>query len=355
MIEKKLTYIPDLAVHPGVTLRENMEYLTISNKELSLRTGITEKHLSQIVNEEASLTADTAIKLEKAMGISADFWNNLQANYDIILSKIKAQEDLKKEINLVGQYNYSELAQYGLVKKTRDAIERVSELQNYFQVSSLLYVPKIGSIAFRNNSGSVKPESLLTWLRFGEIKAKDLIMTVPFDEKKLRSSLVEMKKLINKKDFFKDLQKLCADSGVILVHTPYFKNIKINGAVRWYKDNPLIQINSKGSYCDIFWFTFFHEVGHIVLHGKKDQFLDYDGLVKNEKEKEADEFASELLVPKNEYSKLVSRSNISLNDLLIFCKKLDINISVLIGRFAHDGLLSWSQASRFREKVTLSS
>ncbi len=119
MIEKKLTYIPDSAIHPGITLRENMEFLTISNKELSLRTGITEKHLSQIVNEEASLTADTAIKLEKAMGISSDFWNNLQANYDIILSKIKAEEYIKKEDSMSHSLVIGELKHRCVALKSR--------------------------------------------------------------------------------------------------------------------------------------------------------------------------------------------------------------------------------------------
>lgn len=353
MIEKKLTYTPNLAVHPGVTLKENLEFLKISNTELLTRTGISEKHISQILNGKASITADVAIKLEKATGISAEFLNNLQANYEIIVSKIKANEEISNEIAIAEKYNYSELASYDLVPKTKDKNEKTLELQRYFQVSSLLYVPNVSKVEFRNKAKSFNQESLTAWLRFGEIKAQELLSNIgSFDEKKLKENLEFMKSIMHKESFFSELQKLCFDCGVLLVHTPYFKNIKVNGAVRWYKDQPLIQINSKGSYCDIFWFTFFHEIGHILLHGKKNQFIDYDGSTKDDKENEADEFASNILIPKKEYLELLSKK-VTLVDLNLFCKKIGINLGVLVGRFAHDGLISWPAAALHRVKINI--
>ncbi|MFN9681227.1 MAG: ImmA/IrrE family metallo-endopeptidase, partial [Bacteroidota bacterium] len=94
--------------------------------------------------------------------------------------------------------------------------------------------------------------------------------------------------------FFKQLQDICLDAGVKVVQTPSINKVPISGSTRWLNNTPLIQLTDHYPHNDSFWFTFFHEAGHILLHGKKDIFLEkVDYSDKNlEKEREADEFAS---------------------------------------------------------------
>ena len=90
--ETKLSYNPNFAVHPGESLKNEMEFLHLSQVELSQRTGLSEKCISQIVNGVAPITSDTAIKLELALGTPAVFWNNLQKNYDLNMSRIALEK-----------------------------------------------------------------------------------------------------------------------------------------------------------------------------------------------------------------------------------------------------------------------
>lgn len=353
MITKSLTYNPNFTIHPGRTLEENLEFLKMSQVELSLRAGISEKHISQIINGESPITPETAIKLERTIGISAGFWNSLQGNYDVACSRIVAEKRNEQEVEIAKKYNYNELVSFNLVPDVLDWIERVKNLLTLFKVDSLRYIPQIEKIAFRQSSGKIDDNSLFAWLRFGEIESEK-IKANKFEETKLKQSLVELKKLtFLPKGFYKTLQDTCAGCGVIVVYTPYFKKTKVNGAVRWLGDNPLIQLNSRGAYSDTFWFTFFHEVGHILLHGKKGKFVDFDGDVKNEKEKEADKFAANILIPEDKYKALISKKTLTVAEAKAFADSLGVDFGVLVGRFAHDGLLSWPKAQMFRKKIII--
>lgn len=355
MINKDIKYNPNFIIHPGKTLDENLEFIKMSQVELSLRTGLGEKHISQIINGESPITPDTAIKLERAIGISAEFWNSLQGNYDIAQSRILANKRDEQEVAIAKKYNYKELVSFGLVEDTNILIEQVKNLFNFFRVNSLKYITQIKKIAFRQSNGNINNYSLSSWLRFGEIESEKIKNVGKFDKAKLKEKLIELKKLtFLPNNFYKSLQDACAECGVLVVFTPYFKNTKVNGAVRWIGDNPLIQLNSRGTYSDIFWFTFFHEIGHILLHGKKENFLDFDKNTKNIKEeKEADKFAANILISENRYEKLILKKSLSIDDAKYFADSEGVDFGVLIGRFAHDNLLSWSKAKGFRKKINI--
>lgn len=345
----KLSYNPDVAIHPGLTLEETLAVLEMSQVDLALRTGLTTKHINQIINGKASITPETAIKFERVLGVKAYFWNNLEKNYRATLARIESQNTLEKELKNVTKFScYNELASLGVVEKVspKDYLKKAENLLKYFRVDSLSLVPKVECIAFRNMKGEVNQESLAAWLRYGEIEAEK-IKVEKFDAKQIKESLIAVKKLSSLPDgFSKKIQELFAKSGVAVVFTPYFKNTKINGATRWIGDKAVVQLNIKGGYADIFWFTLFHEIGHLILHGKKDQFLEFpqNGEQKDIKEREADEFATEQLIPSDAYATFFSRGPAAIRDA-------GVDMGIFAARLAHDGKLSWQAASRYRKRL----
>ena len=71
-------------LHPGVTLREDfMEPHKLSANGLSKALGIPQNRISDIVRGRRGITADTALRLERAFGVSAAFWLNLQSHYEL--------------------------------------------------------------------------------------------------------------------------------------------------------------------------------------------------------------------------------------------------------------------------------
>jgi len=298
MNQKYIPYQPDTVNHPGETLAENIEYLGISQKDLALRTGLTEKHIGQIINGEASITPETAVKLEKVVGGSALFWTNLDTGYRASLALLQSNERLTEEAKEAKWFDcYSDLVQLGFVHATRSWEEKAKNLLKFFRVDSLKYVLKLDPyINFRRDAKSeINQYSLAAWLRCGEIRAENI--EVPdFNRELLISYIPKLRALTHHPENFRQtLRDLCFECGVVLTCVPYFKKTKINGASRWFNSKPLIQINTRGAYSDIFWFTFFHELGHILHHGKKDRFFDFnfDPNSQDIKEQEANAFASD--------------------------------------------------------------
>ena len=128
------------------------------------------------------------------------------------------------------------------------------------------------------------------------------------------------------------------------VVVPNLKNAPINGATRWINPKKaLLQMSIRNKYADIFWFSLFHELGHIIHHSKKTINIDFaenrTGLPKEESE--ADLFASNSLIPSKNYEEFTTTGNFSIVAIKEFAKKLGIDSDIVIGRLQHDGLLPY--------------
>ena len=82
-----------IAVPPGETIREKLEQRGMQQKELAARMGMSEKHVSNLINGKVGLTQATALKLERVLGIPARFWNGLEASFREDVLRIKLGQD----------------------------------------------------------------------------------------------------------------------------------------------------------------------------------------------------------------------------------------------------------------------
>jgi Zn-dependent peptidase ImmA (M78 family) len=210
-------------------------------------------------------------------------------------------------------------------------------------------------VAFRISLAHTKqPHAISAWLRKGELQAAQL-STNAYQERVFKDTLPEIKQLMAQQpaDFFQRLQGLCAEAGVKVVHTPCISKAPINGSTRWLNDTPLIQLTGRYKRNDSFWFTFFHEAGHILLHGKKDVFLEaVDYSDKDlEKEKQADDFAVKWTLSVEQEEELLQCFHITEEDILAFSEKFNTHPAIIIGRLQHKGLLRHSQGRQFIQPV----
>jgi len=139
-----------------------------------------------------------------------------------------------------------------------------------------------------------------------------------------------------------------------VAYTPYLRNTNVYAATKWIKkDKVLIQLSSRGLYNDIFWFSFFHEMAHILKHGKKDQFIEFkekEILIDKEKEEEADTYAKEILIPKTEYAKFFKKSDFTDYSIKRFAERIDVSCGIVAGRLSHD-LDNWKSFEHLRTKA----
>ncbi len=298
-------FVPPVEFHPGVTLSEKLKEMGMSVKEFAVRTSKPEKTIFAIIAGKSSVTSDMAVAFESVTKIPAHFWLNIQSGYDEYVARKKREEQISSAYEWASAFPLAKMMEYSWIAEVKTDEEKVKALLSFFQVSTEkawedYYLNQQLKVAFRISLSSTKePHAISAWLRQGEIQASE-IDADEFSEKALREAIPAMKELCAEHpyDFAQTLQKICAQAGVKLVYTPCLPKAPLNGATRWINDVPCIQMTDKYKQKDVFWFTFFHELGHILLHGKKDIFLeDIEYADKqNEKEKEADDFSSRTLL-----------------------------------------------------------
>ncbi|MBU0667780.1 HigA family addiction module antidote protein [Patescibacteria group bacterium] len=351
-------YTSPIAVHPGETVRETLEVLGIAQTDLSLSTGLAEKTISEILNGKNPITPETALKFERVLGISKLGLLNMQAQYDADLLRLKEEKRLVVESKNLERFScYSELEKIGYVKKTRNPIEKVEELLKFFAVDSLSAIQQVMPVAFRiSHVEKINHESLAAWLKIGHIEANKM-ETNEFNLEELRNKLDEMRSLTiqDAEEFSKRLVELCAACGIALVFTPYLKNTNVNGATRWLTPRrALIQLSLRYKYADSFWFTFFHEIGHLIKHSKKEVFVDFkNGHDNSALEKEVDQFAQKMLIPSTAAFEALKKSlapnNLELK-IQMFAKENNIDPGIVAGRLARE-TGKWNIFERFRKKL----
>lgn len=295
------------AFHPGITLREKLNEMGMSVKEFAVRTSKPEKTISAVLTGKSSLTPDMAVAFEQITLIPAHMWLNLQRNYDEYLARRKREAILnnKETVTWVKRFPYAMMAKLGWVPEARSLSEKTSNLFAFFRITTAnawadLFLHQALKSEFRLSLSSSKdPHSISAWLRQGELQAETINTINNYSAERLKRKLPQMLQLTSKQpaDVVIQLPEICSEAGVKLIFISHIPHAPVNGCARWIDDSPCIQMTDCQKPNEEFWFSFFHEIGHILLHGKKDVFLeDKEYLAEQQdKESEADNFASEIL------------------------------------------------------------
>ena len=304
----------DLAIPPGEYLEEVIVELGMTKNELAQRMNRPAPKLSAIFTGDKAITPHTALQLEKVVGVPAHIWTGLEAEYRLTLARnqeIQETQRLRYESNLITKFCYSELVKLGYVTKKTKPVEKVQELQRFFGVTSLQSIPSLRryQVAFRQGKGKRSPEAIATWLRIGELQSQKE-ESAPFSKRALQMTLPTIRSMTRQlpEEFETQLHQVLLDAGVVLVLCPHLPKTSVNGATFWLGQNKaVLMLTIRGSWADIFWFSLFHEIGHLLLHGKQMVFLegDYRKNRLDKAEQEADQFDADILIPTDDYEVFV--------------------------------------------------
>lgn len=360
---KRTPFVPREAHHPGITLGEKLEELGMSVKEFAIRTSKPEKTINAILKGSSSITSDMAVAFESVTGIPARFWAQKQQNYNEYVSRLKREETLLASVSWSKAFPIAEMIKLGWIPKMRTAIEKVDTLFSYFAVSSVAawesyYYNQQLKVAFRISLSQTKnPHAISAWLRQGELQAQSMSVTAAYSPELLRKKIVEMKALVPDASTSMpvELQRICGECGIKLVFTKCLPKAPISGSTRWIQDVPCVQLSGRYKTQDLFWFNFFHEIGHILLHGKKDIFLegiDYDGS-EAVKEKEADDFATDTLIDRRLFAAFVAEGVFSRASIRSFANSCSTSPSIVVGRLQHMGKLRYDVHNELKKNIEL--
>lgn len=337
-----------IATPPGATIREQLVDRGMSQKEFAVRMGLSEKHISRLINGEVQLTPEVAVKLEMVLGVPAKFWNNLEAIYREKIVKAKAENAMEEDLVLVKQFPYSEMAKYGWVPETRNAHDKVINLRKHFEVVelSLIENSQITRIACRRLAITKKSDlALMAWAQEAKIKARS-IETSPINVKGLMKCLPEIRKmtLSQPDEFCPRLEEILAGCGIALVFLPHLKGSFLQGATFLDGNKIVLGLTARGKDADKFWFSLFHEFAHIIL-GHIGQV---DGITEQD-EADANDWSGEALISTEDFDIFKKSGDYSSESVCRFAGKQGIAPGIVVGRLQNEGIVKYSMLNNLKE------
>jgi len=342
----------DLIIHPGETLQEILQDKEMSQKELAIRSGVTEKHVSTIINGTKPISVAYAKKLEYALGIDSSFWINLQAIYD-------------KELLDFEEYNNISQSELSILKTLKSIIEflvsigkinsevnedlKVLNLRKILGISNLTAIPNITYNAAYRAQVSTKADVyvIFAWQKICELLTEDIIVENELDLNKLRNKLPDIKSLMfsDVNTIRKELQKIFAECGIAFEIVKHFTGAPVQGFIKKTENCKIILcMTIRGGFADRFWFTLFHEIAHILNDDVKQRFIDFDS-VDGKIEETANKFSNNILINSKKYESFVKKEDFTLDSINKFSEEQKVCNFIVIGRLQHDDLIPWKKYS----------
>ena len=340
-------------VHPGELLLNRITALGMKQKELAIRAGVSEKHISTIINGTKEITSSFARKLDIALGDDSGTWAKHQAAYDDYMAKLEEENGItEEEVSILK--SLKEVVDYflevGVMHNHCGNTEKIIQLRKVLCVNNLSVIPQITyNAAYRaqiRSSTNINPYVLFAWQRMCELATEDTSVIHPFDREQLMSKISEIKKLMfeqNPNIMIVKLKEIFCDCGVAFTVVHHFRGAPVQGFIKQTeKGRVILCVTIRGKSADRFWFSLFHEIGHLINGDTNARFVDFD-TVKSEMEEKADIFARDTLIAPDYYRDFVqSEKYHSLPEIKAFSLIVGVPHWIIIGRLHNDGWLDWS-------------
>lgn len=359
-------------IPPGATLEEEINALGITQKDLALRTGLTVQTINRIIKGSTPITAETAQKLAYVTNTSACFWLGLEMNYREALKQQSLEEDETKNAAkaFVGKFPYKELVDRGVCRQTSNPAEQKEELLHFFAVSGepqyrSTYEEGLAGAARVGYSKKWDSASFASWLRLGEIAAMQMD-TCAFSYEKLKDAIQKVRQLINDtpETIWGKVQMVLSEAGVAAVVIPELEKTHVSGFSRFISpEKAILQLSLRGGRVGTFWFNLFHELCHLLKHGKKKIFVNVSESLtvkhadskEDAEEKEANDYSRNVLIPASEWKFFVLKGNFSIESIRNYAQYINVPVDVIIGRLKKEKRIAYYELVNYHQNVDITS
>lgn len=347
-------FLPRWASSPGETLRDVLRERRMSNFDLAGRIGLPPTTVEELLDGRYCITDELARALAETVGATAGFWLAREAQYREDLRRAEADE-WATDLPIL------KMVEMGWIPRPSDWKDRLTASLRFFGIANArdwnrISQPIIQSAYFRTSpAASADPDTVMAWLRQGELVTSNQ-QVLTWDPESFSKAMPTIRTLTRERDpakFVSKLTDICAQSGVRFAVVRAPQGCPISGVARFVGGSaPTIILSARHLVDDHFWFTFFHEAGHLILHKKSEVYLDddeqFDQGVKGSVEDEANRFAQNVLVPEHHN---IKRSRwLSHRDVVRRAHELGISPGVLVGQLQHDGTLSYDTLNSLKRR-----
>lgn len=347
-------FAPDWASPPGETLRDVMRERGLPVEEVARQAGIRIDELELLLTGEAEVTLAVAKGLAAAVGSTAQFWVNRECQYRDGLARAELSQ-------WVRSLPTSEMRRLGWIPASRSVEDLFRLCLDFFRVSdhgSLLERRALLETALYRSSRSLSLDdgAALAWLQEARRRAHRLGQVGALRRTELRTTLSRFRHVTldkNPQSFLPTVESALARSGVRLVVLQAPRGCTISGASLVLDDgSAMIALTARHLSDDHLWFTLYHEAAHLILHDADAIFvddLDGDERSLDAIESEADEFASDLLVPSELRAELAGRRPTS-RDIIRASIRHKVAPGIVVGHLQHEGVLEYRQLNSLKRR-----
>lgn len=353
-----IEYDDKIAFHPGYYIKEIVEESGLTQEDFAKRLDTTPKNLSLLIRGEQNLSIDIAMKLSRMIGTSVSYWLNLQNAYDALIAEFKSKEELAQERLIFSILDYKYFREYfNLPDLPRKIDEQIAQVRNFLNVATLTVFKKPDmAVSFRSATGEMSEANIVKANTMVQIATNIALKTeAPKFSKSLFEEAVRYALTLTKdhSTFYPLIKEAFCKAGVILVILPNISGSKINGATKKVGNNIMLLVNDRRLNSDTFWFTLFHEIGHIM---NGDYGISFDS-ESGEQEEIANKFAEDMLIPCEQYQQFIAENRFDIQSICRFAKRIDRDPGIVLGRLLNDGKVNyddWSLNSlRHKYKVKM--
>lgn len=360
MNQNTAEFSPNWISSPGATLLDILNQRKWTFADFAAGTNKSASDVAQLLAGVARLTPDWAEHLVDVVGASKDFWLRREEQYRRDIARLSSEAGSDALTTWLDELPIKDLTR-GHWIDSADTVEEVAQnALAFFGVPTIeawrqAYGNTLKVAAYRTSSAyEVRPGAEATWLRQGEIQAHALDCE-PWSRDALLAAIPRIRELTREPDpqvFLPQLKSICAAAGVAVVAERPPEGCRASGATKFISDEKALMLLSfRYLRDDEFWFTVFHEAGHMALHLHEDVFLEGSCFENLQAETEANAFAIEHLFTGCNYNAL---RTLPLNKFAIarFARRLGIAPGIVVGQLQDLGRIPYKHFNYLKVRYT---
>jgi HTH-type transcriptional regulator / antitoxin HigA len=344
---------PDWASAPGDTIADILAERGLSVLEFAHLIGQTPEHATDLLQGRSAVTIKIARQLEQVLGASMEFWMSRDFQYREDTARLNSSDEA-----WLTELPIGDMIKLGWLKPVPHPSEEVAACLRFFGMPSIpvwrqAYANLLGMVALRTSpSFDSRPAAVAAWLRQGEIESETTECN-PWDARRFEESLLTIRSLTREKDparFIPQLRRICAASGVAVAVVRAPNGCRASGATHFLSRNKALMLLSfRYLSDDQFWFTFFHEAGHLLIHGDRGLFLEGVDSSSPREEQEANDFAERTLIPP-EFQQALLSIRADGREVIRFARRLGISPGIVVGQLQHHKRVSPHQLNSLKRR-----
>lgn len=349
---------PDWFSKPGDSLRALMQRRGVAASDLAAEIEGGMPVVRGLIDGSIDIDYSRAETLAALLGGTAQFWICRQSRYEEAVERATDAALAKEAEGWLARVPMPDGKRRNS-SNLRTARSEIKRRLVYYSVPNLKtwelrYGRMLDHTLFRTSTTfQSTDDAVLLWLRQGELES-ELVSTKAWSSDVLAermSSIVKLSKISQPSRFLPMLKKICAEAGVAFVVVKAPQGCRASGASRLVApDKAMILVSFRYRSDDHFWFTVFHEIGHLLLHGAR-LFIDEETTPEDDCEQEANDFSRACIIPEGRMGEFRSLQA-NRDAVMRFAVSLGVSPGLVIGQMQHHGIIEHRQLNALKRRWT---